>query len=271
MQRWKLTLSYLGTDFSGWQRQEEGVPSVQKAVEDAVFAFCGQKATLHVAGRTDAGVHARGQVAHLDLAPGKSARDGAEIAKALNALLRPLPVAVLRAEEVAPDFHARFHAVNKLYSYTVVCRPAPPVLEAQTALHLRRALDVPAMRKAAARLVGHHDFTSFRARECQARSPEKTLDRLDIESTPCDGFGGERLVFLAEARSFLHHQVRNMVGTLLRVGEGKWSAEEVSEILAAKDRTRAGPTAPPQGLCLERVDYGAPPCPASITSSASSI
>lgn len=255
MQRWKLTISYLGTGFSGWQRQEDGIASVQKTIEDAVFSFCGQRVTFHVAGRTDAGVHARGQVAHLDLAPGKKPRDGAEIAKALNALLRPAPVAVIEAVPVAADFHARFGAVNKLYSYTIVNRPAPPVLDGETVLHVRRKLDIEAMRAGAAHLIGHHDFSTFRASECQAKSPMRTLDRFGITVSPYDSQGGKRFVLLAEARSFLHHQVRNMVGTLLLVGEGKWSPEDVAVALAARDRTKGGPTAPPQGLCLERVDY----------------
>lgn len=255
MQRWKLTISYLGTGFSGWQRQEDGIASVQKTIEDAVFSFCGQRVTLHVAGRTDAGVHARGQVAHLDLAPGKKPWDGAEIARALNALLRPAPVAVIEAVSVAADFHARFGAVNKLYSYTIVNRPAPPVLDRETILHVRRKLDIGAMRAGAAHLIGHHDFSTFRASECQAKSPMRTLDRLDIGLSAYDSCGEKRITFLAEGRSFLHHQVRNMVGTLLLVGEGKWSPEDVAVALAARDRTRGGPTAPPQGLCLERVDY----------------
>lgn len=255
MQRWKLTLSYLGTDFSGWQRQEKGIASVQQSVEDAVFSFCGQRVTIHVAGRTDAGVHARGQVAHLDLMPGKKLWDGAEIAKALNALLRPAPIAVIEAVPVAEDFHARFAAVNKLYSYTIVNRPAPPVLDSATVLHVRRALDIEAMRAGAAHLIGHHDFSTFRASECQAKSPMRTLNRFDIGLSAYDSHGESRLTLLAEARSFLHHQVRNMVGTLLLVGEGKWAPEDVATALAARDRTKGGPTAPPQGLCLERVDY----------------
>lgn len=250
-----MTVSYLGTAFSGWQRQEDGIPSVQHSIEEALFAFCGQRITIHVAGRTDAGVHARGQVVHLDLAPGKKPWTGTEIAKALNALLRPLPISVIEASLADADFHARFGAVNKLYSYVIVNRPAPPVLEGGTALHVRRALDVSAMRAGAAFLIGQHDFSSFRATECQAKSPVRTLNRLDIVDSAYDPFGGKKIVFLAEARSFLHHQVRNMVGTLLLVGEGKWTPDDVGAALAARDRRKGGPTAPPQGLCLERVDY----------------
>lgn len=258
MQRWKLTLSYRGSGFAGWQRQSGGVPSVQHAVEAAVEAYCGQKITLHVAGRTDAGVHARGQVAHLDLAEGKVSRSGFELAKALNALLRPLPVAVVEATPVHERFHARFDALRKLYSYSVVARAAPPVLEAETVLHLRRIPDVAAMRDGASYLVGHHDFTTFRARACQAKSPQRTLDRLWIECAPYDDFGGVKIILFAQARSFLHHQVRNMVGTLLRVGEGAWPPEQVARALAARDRCVGGPTAPSHGLCLERIDYPDP-------------
>lgn len=259
MHRWKITISYKGTDFCGWQRQEPGVPSVQQVIEDAVFAFCGQRVTLHVAGRTDAGVHARGQVAHLDLAPGKTFLEGAVLVRALNALLRPAPVAVLAAQGVDRQFHARFGAINKLYSYTLVQRAAPPVLERDSVLHVRKPMDIDAMRAGAAFLIGAHDFTTFRASGCQARSPLRTLDRLDIRAAPYDDQGGERIVFFVEARSFLHHQVRNMVGSLLLVGEGAWRPEAIADALAARDRRCGGPTAPAHGLCLERVDYPPPP------------
>lgn len=255
MTRWKLTIEYHGGPFSGWQRQEEGVPSVQQAVEDAIYGFCQQRVTLHAAGRTDAGVHARGQVAHVDLEEGGRALSGLDIMKALNAHLRPSPVAITAAEEVTDDFHARFSAVNKLYEYRIVSRSAPPVLETGQAWHVWRSLDTAAMHTAAQILVGHHDFTTFRDSQCQAKSPERTLDRLDVRTRDYDGHGGREIVIAAEARSFLHHQVRNMVGTLALVGEGKWTADDVRSALRACDRTRGGPTAPAEGLCLARVDY----------------
>lgn len=255
MQRWKLTIEYDGRPYSGWQRQEPGVPSVQQAVEDAIFAFCQQRITIHVAGRTDAGVHARGQVAHFDLDYGDRPLTGHDLAKALNAHLRPQPVAIINADAVHPEFHARFDAVNKLYCYRIVNRNAPPSLDDGKVLHIRRTLDINAMRAAAQYLLGKHDFTTFRDSECQAKSPIKTLERLDIDAVPYDEHGGREIRFLAEARSFLHHQMRNMVGTLVQVGEGKWVPDDVKSALDARDRTRGGPTAVPDGLYLMRVDY----------------
>lgn len=252
--RWKLIIEYDGRGFSGWQRQDD-VPTVQQAVEDAIFAFCQQRITVFVAGRTDAGVHARGQAAHLDLEYDKKEMTGYDLLSALNAHLRPQPVSVIAAEPVASDFHARFSAVNKMYLYRVLCRPAPPVLEAGLIWHVRRNLDVQAMREGASHLLGHHDFTTFRDSQCQAQSPIKTLDRLDIEESAYDECGGREIRFIVEGRSFLHHQVRNMVGTLVLVGEGKWAPDDVATALAARDRTKGGPTAPPDGLYLTRVDY----------------
>ena len=255
MTRWKLTIEYDGQNYCGWQRQGEGVASVQGAIEDAIYAFCQQRLTLHVAGRTDAGVHARGQVAHFDLDYGDRTITGYELTKALNAHLRPQPVSIITAEQVSDEFHARFAAVNKIYLYRIISRNAPPALEHGKILHFRRELNVKAMQEAAQGLLGHHDFTTFRASECQAKSPIKTLDRLDIETLPYDEQGGREIRIYAEGRSFLHHQVRNMVGTLGLVGEGKWSADDVRSALEARDRTRGGPTAPPDGLYLMRVDY----------------
>jgi len=257
MQRWKLTLEYCGMSYAGWQRQEEGIPSVQRAVEDAIAAFSGQRITLHVAGRTDAGVHARGQVAHFDLDYGDRALDGHNLLKAINAHLKMAGhhVAVIAAEPVAPEFHARFDAVNKLYCYRILNRQGQPALDAGRLWHIRRRLDVEAMQAAARHLLGKHDFTTFRDSDCQAKSPEKTIDRLDFEILPYDDSGGREIRFYAEARSFLHHQVRNMIGTLVLVGEGKWTGDDVRNALEAKDRTRGGPTAPPDGLYLMRVDY----------------
>ncbi|WP_119461215.1 tRNA pseudouridine(38-40) synthase TruA [Rhodospirillaceae bacterium SYSU D60014] len=245
MTRFKLTLEYDGGGFVGWQRQENG-PSVQQAVEEAVRAFCGETVTVHAAGRTDAGVHALGQVAHLDIARETTADT---VRDAVNFHLKPAPVAVVRAEAVGPDFHARFSATARAYLYRIVNRRAPLALDRGRAWAVQPPLDAVAMQAAAQILVGRHDFTSFRATLCQAKSPVKTLDLLEVTRA------GEEIRITARARSFLHHQVRNMVGTLKLVGEGKWSAAEVSKALAARDRTAAGPTAPADGLYLTDVWY----------------
>ncbi len=255
MQRWKLTIEYCGTNYCGWQRQEDGVASVQQSIEDAIHAFCQKRITIHVAGRTDAGVHARGQVAHFDLDYGDRVLNGNDLAKALNAHLRLQPIAITHAETVNPDFHARFDAINKLYLYRIINRSAPPVVDKGQTWHIRRTLNVAAMQEAAGHLIGKHDFTTFRDSECQAKSPEKTIDRLEFEIIPYDAHGGREIRFYAEARSFLHHQVRNLIGTLEQVGEGKWTPSDVKTALQARDRTKGGPTAPPDGLYLMRVDY----------------
>lgn len=254
-QRWKLTIEYDGRPFSGWQRQEEGIPSVQAAIEAAIQNFCQQTITIHVAGRTDAGVHARGQVAHFDLDYGNRALTGYDLTKALNAHLRDTPVVILNAEAVGDDFHARFSAMNKLYIFRLLNRPAPPAFERGLVWHVRRLLDVDAMRAGAAHLLGHHDFTTFRDTDCQAKSPMRTLDRLDIIAKPCVAGSGQDIEFHVEGRSFLHHQVRNMVGTLAMVGDGKWTPDQVRTALDARDRRAGGPTAPPDGLYLVRIDY----------------
>ncbi len=250
MTRYKLLLEYDGAPFVGWQRQDNG-PSVQAALEEAVFGFCGERATVQAAGRTDTGVHATGQVAHVDIA---KETDAATVAKALNAHLKPAPVAVLAAEAVADDFHARFSATGRRYLYRILCRPAPPALLRGRVWWVPVALDPAAMQAGADRLVGHRDFSSFRASECQAASPLKTLDELRVEVAEV-GPAGTELHVHAAARSFLHHQVRNMVGSLKLVGEGKWSPEDLAAALAAKDRRAAGPTAPAQGLYLTAVTY----------------
>jgi tRNA pseudouridine38-40 synthase len=246
MPRFKLTLEYDGSGFVGWQRQDNGA-SVQGALEEAVEAFCGESPTIVAAGRTDAGVHALGQVAHLDLArdwPTETVR------AALNAHLSPRPVAVLAAERVADGFHARFDARERRYRYRIVNRRSPLALERGRAWHLPRPLDAAAMAEAAKALVGHHDFTSFRAADCQARSPLKTLDALDVVRE------GDEVRIEARARSFLHRQVRAMVGTLVPVGEGRATTADVAAALAARDRSAAGPTAPAEGLYLVSVRYG---------------
>jgi tRNA pseudouridine38-40 synthase len=245
--RFKLTIEYDGTGFVGWQRQDNG-PSVQAAVEEAIRRFSGETVSTLAGGRTDAGVHALGQVIHFDLTRGFAART---VRDALNAHLRPQPVAVLEAEEVAADFHARFSALERAYRYRILARRAPPALERGRVWHVAKPLNVAAMSAAARLLVGHHDFTSFRAAACQARSPIKTLDELEIVRA------GEEVRVHARARSFLHHMVRNIVGTLALVGEAKWSAADVAAALAARDRAAAGPTAPAAGLYLVRIAYPA--------------
>lgn len=245
MTRFKLTLEYDGGVFVGWQRQDNG-PSVQQALEEAVTAFCGERARVHGAGRTDAGVHALGQVAHLDLEKPTTAET---LRDAVNHHLKPAPVAVLAAEVAAADFHARFSATERRYLYRIVNRRAPLALERGRAWWVPRPLDAAAMHAAAQVLVGKHDFSSFRASECQARSPVKTLTGIEVSRL------AETIEIRARAPSFLHHQVRNFAGTLRLVGEGKWSAAKVEAVLAARDRSAAGQTAPAEGLYLTAVGY----------------
>ncbi len=256
MPRFKLTLEYDGRAFVGWQRQDNG-PSVQAALEEAVAAFSGDLAVVHGAGRTDAGVHATAQVAHVDLGrdwPADTVRN------ALNAHLRPARVAVLAAEAVMPSFHARFSAISRTYLYRILNRRAPPALDRGRVWWVPAPLEAAAMADAAAVLTGHHDFTTFRASLCQARSPVRTLDRLEVERC------GAEIRIQAEARSFLHHQVRNITGTLKLVGEGRWTPADVAAALAAGDRRRGGPTAPADGLYLIAVGY--PDAPATISAAA---
>jgi tRNA pseudouridine38-40 synthase len=252
-QRWKCIVEYDGSAFCGWQRQEDNGPTVQGVLEDALYAFCQQRITVHAAGRTDAGVHARGQVCHFDLEDRPISE--IDLIKAFTALVRPHRVAVVQAQIVAPDFHARFAAKNKLYTYRILNRQAPAAIESGRMWHHRRLLDVDLMREAARHLLGHHDFTSFRDSACQAKSPVKTLDRLDIEVVPYDEYDGRELRIHVQGRSFLHHQVRIMAGTLLMVGDHKWAPIDVKTALEARDRTKGGPTAPSDGLYLVRVDY----------------
>jgi tRNA pseudouridine38-40 synthase len=245
MPRYFLTLEYDGRPFRGWQRQENR-PSVQAALEAAVEAFCGEEVRAVAAGRTDSGVHALGQVAHIDLE--REPRLD-ELQGALNFHLQPQPVAVLAAHRVPDDQHARFSATMRHYRYRIVTRRAPLALDRGRAWLLPAHLRAELMHEAARRLRGHHDFTSFRSSDCQASSPEKTLDHLAVERI------GDEVVIEARARSFLHHQMRNIVGTLKLVGEGKWGVGDVEAALAARDRRAAGPTAPPDGLYLAGVDY----------------
>ena len=245
MPRYKLTIEYDGGPFVGWQRQENG-RSVQQAIEEAVAAFSGEAVVVKGAGRTDSGVHALGQVAHIDLV---REFDDDTVRDAINAKLKPEPVAILVAERAADDFDARFSAVKRHYLYRILNRRAQPAVDAGRVWWVTSPLDAEAMHMAAQALVGNHDFTTFRSSECQAKSPVKTLDRLDVSRA------GDEVTVSASARSFLHNQVRSMVGALRKVGDGKWPVAAVGEALEAKDRARAGPVAPPEGLYLVRVDY----------------
>ncbi len=245
MPRYRITVEYDGSPFVGWQRQDNG-PSVQQALEEAVFAMTGEEVRVHGAGRTDAGVHALGQVAHFDISrhfPPHRIRDG------LNHHLRPAPVVVLEAREVDADFHARFSAVKRHYLYRILNRRSPPALDRERVWHVPRPLDAGVMHEAAQVLVGRHDFTTFRAAQCQADSPVKTLDRIAVARE------GDEIRITVSARSFLHNQVRSIAGSLKLVGEGKWTAGDLRAALEACDRSSCGPVAPPEGLYLTAVDY----------------
>ncbi len=248
MPRYKLVLEYDGTPFVGWQWQDNGL-AVQQVIEEAIAGFCGERRRVQCAGRTDAGVHATHQVIHVDF--GKAWRTDT-VRDAVNAHLRPAPVAVLQAERVDDAFDARLSAVRRHYLYRILNRRPPPVLDAGRVWSVPRRLNGEAMHVAAQTLVGHHDFSTFRAAECQADSPVRTLDRLDVERID------DEIRIFASARSFLHHQVRSMVGTLELVGAGKWRPADVKAALAARDRARCGPMAPACGLYLVGVDYPQP-------------
>lgn len=243
--RWRLTIEYDGTPFVGWQRQEVS-PSVQEVLENAFAQLAGMNVRLYVCGRTDAGVHALGQVAHLDL---PTRFDGRTIREAANFHAQPHPVSILEAEPVSGEFDARRSATGREYRYRIVNRRARLTLDQGRAWHVPQPLDTDAMALAAARLLGHHDFTSFRASQCQASSPMRTLDRLAVTRD------GDEVVITAKARSFLHHQVRNITGTLVPVGLGKCRPEDISRILAARNRSAAGETAPASGLYFVRAFY----------------
>jgi tRNA pseudouridine38-40 synthase len=253
-QRWKITIEYNGTNFHGWQVQPD-LPTIQGAIETAIHKFCGQMIEIQAAGRTDAGVNAHGQVAHFDLDYGDRSLTGYDLAKAINAHLRPHPIAIIHAEPVHSEFNARFDAKNKLYRYRIVTRRAPPIMDDAHVWHLKYDLGVQQMNRAAQFLVGTHDFTSFRDAQCQANSPCRTLDRVDVSVHPYDAFGGQEIWIELEALSFIHHQCRNIAGTLALVGRGKITPGDVKTILDAKDRTKAGQTAPASGLSLRRIDY----------------
>jgi tRNA pseudouridine38-40 synthase len=246
MPRYKMIIEYDGTPFSGWQVQANATLTVQGALERAAEAICGEPIRVHGAGRTDAGVHALGQVAHCDvpkvLVPGRF-RDG------MNAHLRPHPVGVLSADIVPDDFEARFSAIKRHYVYRITNRRANLAVDAGRVWRVPRPLDVAAMSEAAKRLLGRHDFTTFRDTECQAKSPIRTLDQLDVVQN------GEAITIATSARSFLHSQVRSMVGSLVWVGNGRWTPDDLAAALAAKDRSACGIVAPPDGLYLVKVDY----------------
>lgn len=245
MARFKLIVEYDGTPFSGWQRQKERM-SVQQALEEAIERFSGEQVTTQAAGRTDAGVHALGQVAHFDLAKDW---DPFRVRDALNYHLRPHPVVVIECEKVGEDFEARFSATARHYEYRILNRRAPAAIERNQVWHVPMPLDAEKMHDAAQLILGLHDFTTFRSSECQANSPMRTLDVFDVSSD------GEIIAITASARSFLHHQVRSMVGCLKLVGEGKWSPAQFRAALDAADRSRCAGMAPSAGLYLTGVDY----------------
>jgi len=244
-QRWKITVEFDGRPFFGWQRQDHGA-SVQGCLEVAIRRFCQETVTVHAAGRTDSGVHALAMVASFDLEKSVAAE---KLREALNFHLKPNPIAILKAEAMEGDFHARFSCIGRAYLYRIINRRAPLTLDAGKAWLVLHPLDEGAMHEAAQRLVGQHDFTSFRASLCQAQSPVKTLSHLSVSRV------GEEVQIIARARSFLHHQVRNMVGTLKLVGEGRWTADDVSAALAARNRAAAGQTSPPDGLYFTHAFY----------------
>lgn len=243
--RWKITIEYDGSGFFGWQRQAEGT-TVQQVIEEAIRAFSGETVTLNVAGRTDTGVHALGQVAHFDL---EKDFEPHAICGAINYHVRPHRVSILAAEAVSQEFHARFSAKSRSYRYLLVNRHAPLAIRAGHAWHYPRPLTLAPMQKAAALLIGKHDFSTFRASHCQANSPIRTLDVLDVSQH------GDDYLFEVKARSFLYHQVRNMVGTLVMVGSGQWSIQDFETAFRAADRTKGGPTAPSDGLYFQGVEY----------------
>lgn len=254
MPRYALLIDYDGGPFNGWQRQAQGQPSVQEAVETALARLEPGPHTIAAAGRTDAGVHATGQVAHCDLS-----RDWApfRLSEALNFHLKPAPIAILAAARVADDFHARFSAIERRYLFRLIARRAPATHDRGLVWQVLNPLDADAMRAGAAHLIGHHDFTTFRSTLCQAKSPVKTLDEITISEHPIPG--GTEYRFTLRARSFLHNQVRSIVGTLERVGAGSWQPADVAAALAARDRAACGPVCPPQGLYLTGVGYPADP------------
>ncbi len=245
MTRWRLTVEYDGGPFFGWQRQDQG-PTVQQALEEAIARMTGERVAVHGAGRTDAGVHALAMEAHVDIAKPLTPH---RLREGINALVRPQPVSVLEVAQVADDWHARFSCSGRRYRYRILARRAPPAMDLGRVWHIASLLDVEAMRAGAAMLVGSHDFTTFRSVHCQSASPVKTLDRLEVTAT------GEEVQVEADARSFLHHQVRSMVGCLAMIGRGQWGPKDMRIALEAKDRAALGLNAPPQGLYFVAATY----------------
>ena len=249
MTRWKLILEYDGGPFVGWQRQALG-DSVQQTLEQAIGQMTGERVSVHGAGRTDAGVHALGMAAHVDIAKALTPH---RLREGVNALVRPAPISVLEVEPVADDWHARFSCTGRRYLYRILNRRAPPAVKRAKVWHIALPLDVEAMAEGAAKLIGRHDFTTFRSAHCQSDSPVKTLDELRIERV------GDEVHIHAAARSFLHHQVRSMTGCLAMVGRGQWRPEDIGAALAAKDRAALGLNAPPQGLYFVEATYAGTP------------
>jgi tRNA pseudouridine38-40 synthase len=243
--RWRLTIEYDGTPFMGWQRQEHG-PSVQEALEQALQRMTGERTVFTAAGRTDAGVHALAMSAHVDVERQLTPH---RLREGLNALIRPSPVSVIEVEEVAEDWHARFSCIGRRYLYRILNRRSPPALKTGHVWHVAVPLDVEEMREGAAHLIGRHDFTTFRSAQCQSESPVKTLDRLEVTRL------GEEIHVVAAARSFLHHQVRSMVGCLALVGRGQWIPDDMRKALEARDRAALGFNAPPHGLYFVEAIY----------------
>ena len=245
MTRWRLTIEYDGGPFMGWQRQDHG-PSVQQSLEEALRRMTGEDTQVHAAGRTDAGVHALAMTAHVDVQ-----RDVTpdRLREGLNALVRPRPISILDVQPVAEDWHARFSCLGRRYLYRILNRRAPAALDAGRVWHLPVPLDVNAMADGATHLIGRHDFTTFRSAQCQSDSPVKTLDRLEVANI------GEEVHVTAAARSFLHHQVRSMVGCLAMVGRGQWTPDDMKKALEAKDRAALGFNAPPDGLYFVEAIY----------------
>lgn len=252
-QRWKITIEYDGTDYCGWQRQDVAM-SVQQAIEESIYNFCGENVEIFTAGRTDAGVHAIGQVAHFDLERVSTVKD---VRDAINHHLKDHKISILEAEQVSSEFHARFHALKRIYCYRILAnRKADSVLNNKYLWYVKYDLDIKSMHEASQYLLGLHDFSSFRAAECQAKTPMRSIDKISVEEiiNPLIPVG-KYIEIWVEARSFLHHQVRNIVGTLYDIGRGKLSPEDMKLILEAKDRKKAGVTAPAQGLYFVRVEY----------------
>ena len=245
MTRWRLTIEYDGEPFFGWQRQADG-PTVQQVLEEALHRMTGERASFTAAGRTDAGVHALAMPTHVDVTRSLTPH---RLREGLNALVRPHPVSIIDVEEVADEWHARFSCLGRRYRYRILTRRAPPALDHGRVWHIPVPLNVAAMSEGAAHLIGRHDFTTFRSAQCQSDSPVKTLDRLDVVQA------GEEIHVSAAARSFLHHQVRSMVGCLAMVGRGQWSPDDMRKALEARDRAALGLNAPPQGLYFVEAVY----------------